>query len=128
MENVKTTGFLVIFFAMTTLCFGQSPTGVIVETYGSDDSLLTTKTTDSYCVWSTNADSTTLYYGEYDSAQNVLHEHQFQIGGLSNEEITTTMYLEKDGTMFTATFWKDSDLVAYTFKDSFVLMSGEVKY
>ena len=128
MENVKKTGFLIISFTLKTLCFGQSTTGVKVERYNSDDSLLTTTTTDSYCVWSTNADSTTLYYGEYDSTQNVLHEFQFQIGGFSNEEITTTLYLEKDGTVFTATFWKDRDLVAYTFKDSFVLMSGEVKY
>ncbi len=124
----RTTGFFVIFFALTSLCYAQRTTGVVVDSYNKNDSLLNSKTVDSYCTWSTNTDSTILIYHEYDSVNNVLKELQFLVARIRHDEITTTMYLEKDGIKFIATFWNNSALVAYTFAESHVLMSGELKY
>jgi hypothetical protein len=128
MSMTKTTSILLIFFVLASRSFGQTNTGVVIDSYDKNDSLLSSKKVDSHCAWSTNTDSTILIYNEYDSIDNMLNEIHFQIAGIRDDETTTTMYLEKDGIKFSATFWKNSALVAYTFSESHVLMSGEVKY
>jgi hypothetical protein len=102
--------------------------GVSVEIYNDNDSLVSSTVTDTYCTWETNHDGTYIVYTEYDFSNKLVNEIDFQILGFTDDDESINYHLKSNDFEFTAMFWKNGAGIAYIFKDSYVIMHGSINY
>jgi hypothetical protein len=102
--------------------------GVSVDIYNNADSLISSKTTDSYCTWEINHDGSIIIYTEYNFSNKLINEINFSIIGFKEDSESLNYLLRSNDTEFTAMFWKNGSGIVYFFEDSYVIMHGSINY